>query len=385
MSTNSIRHLIALSFLLLAALLTECGHGGATFCQGCGPTPGSQGAEFLYATSSRGQIFSFPIDRKSGALGTLAYISGPTSASGVASAQNRFLYVADKQHGVLDAFLINQTSGALTAVSGSPFSTSSLKSFPPLWLVAGPVVYTTAANGISGFTIGSNGALSTVVGSPYSGGLSGQAVLVQTNTTPANNFLYATNFLDPNGAISVYWLVAPASGLLTPVPGTFNTGKLTGPGAIVFDSAFSTSFVLVALNNSKQIAVFSADPSSGALTPVPGSPFVPGLAPTALALSAEQTFLYALNSLDDAMSVYRVASNGVLTPISGSPFPLGAEPGGIVITADDYLYISLPDSNVIEGFAINSASGELTTLPGSPFPALQAGLLSVVQIPSSSF
>lgn len=314
-----------------------------------------------------------------GRLGAPGVMSGPTMASGITSAHDQFLYVSDTQRGAIHAFTIDQTSGALTIVPGSPFSPSGLSTFSPLALVADTVLYANAPDGITGFTLGSNGALLTVVGSPYSGGFNGQAALGQSNTSPINYFLYATNFTDPNGAISVFSIVYPPSGILTPVPGNFTTGAFSDPDGIVFDSSFSTSFVFVALNNASKIVAFSVDATTGALTPVPGSPFASGSEPVFLALNAEQNFLYALN-FSGSISAYRIATNGGLTPVRGSPFTVGAHPGSIAITGDNYLYVTLPASDIIEGFSISNPDGDLTPLVGSPFPAIAPGLLSLVQI-----
>jgi DNA-binding beta-propeller fold protein YncE len=163
--------------------------------------------------------------------------------------------------------------------------------------------------------------------------------------------------------------------------GDFTTGFFSGPDGIVFAGAFSPPLVFVALNNANQIAAFSVDATTGALTPVPGSPFTAGLAPVCLELNSAQNVLYAMNFLGGNISAYSIASNGVLTPVTGSPFTVGAQPGSIAITGDNYLYVTLPASNSILGFSISIANGGLTPLVGSPFPATGAALLSVVQIP----
>lgn len=381
--TTASRCLTAFGVALLSILLTQCGGTGpAKFCAGpCQSTTGQK--EFLYATSTSngGQILPFSIDSNSGVLGASTPVPGPKTASGIASAQNQFLYASDMSEAAIHAFSIDQTTGALSVIPGSPFSGFGQGSSMPLSLVAGPAVYTTAENGITGFTIGSTGALSTVVGSPYAGGFSGQAVLAQTNTMSPNTFLYATNPADPNGAISVFQLVSPQSGLLTPVPGNFFTGASTGPHAIVFAGALSTPFVFVELQNSKQIAAFSVDPSTGALTTVPGSPFTTGFVATSLALSGEQKFLYALDSAEGKISAYGISSKGILSPIANSPFTVGANPTSIAITVENFLYVTLPDSNTIQGFMINANTGAITSMPVPTFAALGPGLLSVVQVP----
>jgi 6-phosphogluconolactonase len=307
--------------LVLSLLLAGCGSGQVVSCgapanANCPVIPGP---EFLYATSNSnaGQILAFTIDRKTGALGAPATIPGPAMSSGIASAQNQFLYVSDTQNGAVDAFSINQATGALTTVPGSPFSPGGTPPFFPLWLVAGTDLYATGFTGTSGFTIAANGALTPVVGSPFSGGAGGQAALGQSNTTPINYFLYATNLIDPNGTISAF-KVDPVSGILTTIPGNFTTGPFASPDGIVFDGTLGP-FVFVALNLANKIAAFSVDPTTGVLTPVPGSAFDAGFAPVFLALSASQNFLYAMNFFDRSISAYTIASNGALTQVSGSP------------------------------------------------------------------
>jgi 6-phosphogluconolactonase (cycloisomerase 2 family) len=297
---------------------------------------------------------------------------------GIASAQHQFLYVSDTQNNGVDAFSINQTTGALTTIPGSPFSPGGITPFPPLWLVAGTDLYATSLGGvITGFTIATNGALTPVAGSVFVGS-AGQAALGQSNTTPINYFLYATSFLDPNGAISGF-KVDPASGILTPIPGPFTTGTGTGPDGIIFDGTLGP-FVFVALNTANKIAAFSVDPTTGALTPVPGSPFPAGINPVFLALSASQNFLYSMNFADRSISAFSVASNGMLTQVAGSPFRLSDIPGAITVTGDNFLYVSLPKSNQIVGFSI-ATNGGLSPLAGSPFTASGPVLLTTVQIP----
>jgi len=296
---------------------------------------------------------------------------------GIASAQHQFLYVSDTQNNGVDAFSINQTTGALTTILGSPFSPGGITPFPPLWLVAGTDLYATSLNGvIAGFTIASSGALTPVAGSVFVGS-AGQAALGQSNTTPINYFLYATSFLDPNGAISGF-KVDPASGILTPIPGPFTTGTGTGPDGIIFDGTLGP-FVFVALNTANKIAAFSVDPTTGALTPVPGSPFPAGTSPVFLALSASQNFLYSMNFAGRSISAFSIATNGVLTQVS-APIQLSDAPGHITVTNDNFLYVTLPNSNQIVGFSI-AANGGLSPLAGSPFTASGPVLLTAVQIP----
>jgi hypothetical protein len=56
--------------------------------------------------------------------------------------------------------------------------------------------------------------------------------------------------------------------------------------------------------------------SNGALTPVPGSPFVVFGSPQGLDVNCASNLLFAT---DGGVNVLNIASNGILTPIAGSP------------------------------------------------------------------
>lgn len=383
---------VTLIFLFLLVPFCACGKGSngkAVFCQvpsggglGCG-APVNSGSEFLYATSNShgGEILAFPIDPNSGALGGPTSSAAPIDASGIASSQHKFLYVSDGQTGI-NAFSIDQSTGVLSLVPGSPFSTFGLSHFSPVALVAAPTaVYANDSNGVTGFMIGTTGTLTPIVGSPYAGGLSGQTTLGQLNTTPVNTFLYATNPSDPNGAISVFRIADLNSGILTPVIGNFTTGPSSGPNSIVLADKLSPPIVFVALENARAMAAFVVDVTTGTLTPVHGSPFAKGFAPRSLSLSARQTFLYSIDN--DELNAYSISGDGVLAQLRGFPLPLSSKPGSIAVGANDSLYVSLPDLNEIEGFSINPTDGSLAPMQSSPFAALAPELLSIVQIPVS--
>lgn len=322
---------------------------------------------------------AFPIDPASGALKSPTSAAAPPDASGMAAAQHQFLYVSDRQTGV-NAFSIDQSSGVLSLVPGSPFSTFGTSHFSPVAVVAAPTaVYANDSSGLTGFTIGTTGGLTPIVGSPYAGGFGGQAILGQSNTTPVNTFLYATNPSDPNGAISVFRIVDLHSGILTPVIGNFTTGASSGPSSIVLADILSPPIVFVALEGARAVAAFVVDLTTGALSPVAGSPFGKGFAPTSLALNADQTFLYAIDN--DEINAYSISTGGALRQLSGFPLPLSSKAGGMTISANNRLYVSLPGLNEIEGFSINPTSGSLAPLQSSPFAVLAPELLSLVHIP----
>jgi 6-phosphogluconolactonase len=337
--------------------------------QGTAACPVNPGPEFLYAAGSNSQILIFSIDHSSGALTAVGSVPGPALSFGLTAVNNQFLYVSDTQHAQLDGFSINQTTGALTALTGSPFSTGSLSLPEGLTSPAGSnFLYAGDVATVDGFTINASGTPTTISGSPFPSGTN-----LFVTTDPSGNFLY-TSIDGPPGSIFAFTI--GSAGVLAAVSGS----PFAIPGQTVLNSrpfgiVDTGSYVYAALSGSNQIAAFSVASGTGALTAVPNSPFSAGLTPTSLVFAGG--WLYALN--DGGISGYSInAANGVLTPLSGSPFAII----GTAMAADfsgEYLYVSGPTG--IQAFTINSTSGALAPLAGSPFPGMAAPVLTVVQIP----
>lgn len=234
----------------------------------------------------------------SGSLNAPVTINVTVNAVIVASA-GKFLYVNDKNPqqpagNTISAFSINQTTGALTPIAGSPFLTGSLS--------------------LTGGYFGSN----------------------RIAVSPARNLLFATNqgTVTPVAAggdntISVF-SINPATGALTPVAGSpfaNQAGAKMGSGGMVTVNNAGT-LLFVGNDNTGNISVFSIA-ASGTLTAVPGSPFANGLGLTTikkgvngLNLSADETQLTVGTSSAGRVIVrFNIAGNGVLTPNVGNPFP----------------------------------------------------------------
>ncbi|HEY6293130.1 MAG TPA: beta-propeller fold lactonase family protein [Terriglobia bacterium] len=83
------------------------------------------------------------------------------------SPQGAVLYVANRGSNNVSAFVIDSNSGALATVPGSPFATAGQG--PNFVAASSTFVYVTdqTTNDVSAFTIGANGALSPVTGSPF--------------------------------------------------------------------------------------------------------------------------------------------------------------------------------------------------------------------------
>jgi hypothetical protein len=214
-------------------------------CQSPGPVSVEPSGRFAYipalnqpTSPTGGAILVYSINQTTGALSETSSTPGPALSLPIVSPvvvdpYGRFAYQSGPT--TIYEFTIDPTSGALTAVPGSPLSTGRAGeiTIDP----TGRFLFTTIANGVTAFAINpATGALtfalpeatSLVAVTPVSFGVSGTAAL---HIDPSGQFAYLAG-IDPSGGTAVYG--------------------------------------------------YSLDSSTGVLTPLAGSPFVPGVYPNAV-------------------------------------------------------------------------------------------------------
>jgi 6-phosphogluconolactonase (cycloisomerase 2 family) len=354
---------------MLPAILAGCG-GGSSSGGGTQPPPP---AEILYA-SGWSQITALSINTNTGALSPAAAESEPNNTVGiVATPSASFLYASDKGNGI-DGFTIGQ-NGTLSPINGSPWPGpgnyyGGALSIDP----AGKFVY--AANAaspgyVAGFTVSAaTGALTAMAGSPFPAGVAPFQPVVDRS----GKFLYVTDYLDPQGGIYAFG-INPSTGVLTSIAGSpFPTLPAAEPLGLVTDP--SGKFLYASLSAGYSIAAFTIDSTTGALTSVPGSPFPtgagsgPGWFLDSITIDPSAKFFYALSSsgFSSVVSVFTIdSSSGALTSVDGSPFP--AEPSGIsgglvVEPSGKFLYIAGGGDSDILPMSIDGTTGAVTALPG---------------------
>jgi hypothetical protein len=134
----------------------------------------------------------------------------------------------------------------------------------------------------------------------------------------------------------------------------------------------------------KGIEAFTIQSGTGVLTSIQGSPFAAGKSSaqfiqpgTLMAVDQTNQFLYV--STASGIFAYTIdQSTGALTPITGSPFGGDVvKPWALVITpTNSYLYeLDANDSSKLFGYSIDQTSGALTPLTGSPFAAGTCGTM----------
>jgi len=351
-------------------MLGACGGAGRIACPlasscSCGSSNADACREqvFLYAGGS-GQINGFPV-QSDGSLSAPASTTGGglSSQRGMASLGGQFLYAGTNAGDFannIDAWSINENTGALTGIPGYSLGPGDFAA----GMAANPVsqvIYAADMGQIDAFKADANGALTPLPGSPYP---TGSNLFITVD--PQYRFVYATDD-DPPGGVFAF-TINGTTGALAAVPGSPflmvpGSNGNTLPAQVVVDS--SGSFVFTPLTNSNQVAAFAITPSTGALTPVPGSPFAAGNRPFAIATA--NNFVYVSNPPDSTISGYSFdAATGILTPLANSPFGIAAS----ALATNPFapvLYASTASG--IEAYTIDAQSGNLTPLAGSPYPS----------------
>jgi 6-phosphogluconolactonase len=190
-----------------------------------------------------------------------------------------------------------------------------------------------------------------------------------------------------SGAIWVFQINA-TTGALTQTAGSPFTLSSVSPSTLLVSADIMTvdasgKFLYVGqLSASTPVAAFSIDQTTGALTPVPGSPFNLGVAQIRASLTGE--FLLGVAQIQDGGSatdthIHVFALNpatGVPSEVSGSPFVTASAPFDFAVSPNGKFVYTVGTasgtSNLgpVEGFQMDLTSGALTKLAGSPFTTL---------------
>jgi 6-phosphogluconolactonase (cycloisomerase 2 family) len=288
-------------------------------------------------------------------------------------AQANFVYTNNNlfDGNTVTAFSV-ANDGTLTQIPGSPFATGGLGSAGGFFAVSraatsvvGNILYISndSSNDVSAFSINSlTGNLTPVPGSPFpTAGLSNFGISLAA--TPDNKFLFATN--SQSGNVTVFRIAA--NGALTPTAGSpFPLGDT--PNAIKISP--DGRFLAVSFTFSDTIGMFTIL-SDGTLTPVPGSPFpVPGAGVVGgIDINNAGTLLFSGNAISGqrgVINVFNITLNGALTPIPGSPFIMGGWNSNVVLLSADerFLFISNQNTNTLTQLFV-ADNGTLTLPPSA--------------------
>jgi 6-phosphogluconolactonase (cycloisomerase 2 family) len=216
----------------------------------------------------------------------------------------------------------------------------------------------------------------------------------------AGAFLYVTfqYQLGPNGQ-QLYSPASPGPGGVTIFPiksdgslGTPSTVKVgnTPVGIVVSRPAGGATFAYVLdqetpTSPKATVLGFSQNPTTGALTPTPGTVITTdstgktvatgygaGTTPSAIAEDPSARFVYITDEATNQLYGNVVANNGSLVAMTNSPFATGIFPVGVTIDPrGKFLYVANLSSGTVGAYAIDTATGTPVGSVGSASTAVE--------------
>jgi 6-phosphogluconolactonase len=299
--------------------------GGSVCGPGTNPGGGGNTSALLYYLGSS-DILGASLST-TGTFANLTSFTPPTLPSSVgndmAIVNKAFLYLPQSDSLTIQAFTINHTTGALTAITGSPFPTAGADSIA---------------------------------------------------SDPLGRFLFVGN--DNTGQISVFQINSTTGALIAAPGSPFTAFNLDFVHVLAVDGTGKFLYAGQGLP-ALPIHAFSIDQNTGALSPVIGSPFGLGVAGVRTDFTGKFAIGLSGNTGDNNLYVFAIdATTGALSPVNNSPFATTmSTPENLRIhPGSQFVYSFGLDSNssfaAIEGFAIDPSTGALTALSGSPFTIL---------------
>lgn len=340
---------------------------------------------FLYSIGGNSYVYVYDVNPVTGVLtaGVDAsnnplppYLTGSGSGNnkGVIDPTGSFLYIVD---GVLNnvwGFTIDQTTGALTAltpVAVGQGPTDVLVDHTGTYLY----VINSTDGDISGFTItAGTGVLvansPAVAASPYTAGSLGAPSFGTID--PTNAYLYV-----PDGGTTVKGFnIAPATGLLTafstPIP------AITGSQALInvaIDPGDKYIYVLDATSTdvtaNGEVYGFSVGTGGAFGPPIGGLPILAGSGPDGIVVDPSSALLAVDNNFSNTISLCQIGTGGALTtltPASTDSAPLFVTYyNGVVAASVTPAEVVTADKTTGKVSAFTAASGVLTADANSPY------------------
>lgn len=323
---------------------------------------------FLYTANEHDNTVSaYSITPSTGALTSVPgspFAAGSSPYFVAVDPYSRFVYTVNTVSNNVSAYTINSSTGALTPVAGSPFATGG----NPVSMTIDPAgkfayVANNADNGavhgntVSAFSINqTTGALSQISGSPYAvAGPQGIAI------DPTGSIAFIVS--QSNAKVNTY-TINSSTGALTSV-GSYGTGS--SPMSVAVHP--TAGFVYVANFNSANISAFSYA-SNGVLTPAGASLFSTGSHPSSMAFDPNGKFLHVSSMTGNAYAYSVNQSTGFLTPAPGEHYPIGSSPMSIatVLPGAFTFYVLRYYDNAIDACSLNINTGEVKLVQSVPFP-----------------
>jgi 6-phosphogluconolactonase (cycloisomerase 2 family) len=376
---------------------------GSPFPTGAGPNPVTfdNAGHFGYVSNqTSASVFVYSVNGTTGALTEIQadrVVTGLSPTAVSLTADGKFAYVLNSSS--TSAFSVNSSSGALTAIAGSPFPVPVVPgggNNPLQTLIFNPngkSLYVkndggTGTGSLAAFSIDSaTGALSPLSGSPLPLGVSATGL---AGLDPAGRFLYVANqgtctvanggcnpSTSSTGSISAFSL--DAVGVPTALAGL--PAITPPPYQLSVDP--SGRFLYQATIDADEVISYSIDQTTAALTKLQaggtsrtgGEPVFIGafVAPgNSTPYTFSPKFAYVPNVADNTVSSYSSdPATGKLSAV-GTPFPSGVAPQEVAVSSQgDVAFVAsagptpMTTAGTVSAYAINAATGALSGIGGS--------------------
>ena len=259
------------------------------------------------------------------------YAAGTSPKSVVFSKSGAHLLVANEGSGNVSVFDV-QATGALTEVANSPFAAGGPN---PNFMTMTPsgnhaLISNFGTNTVAVMSFNpASGALAGVAGSPYATG-SGP---VDIAVTPDGGLVYVVNHTTTTGTVTVFAM--DSAGRLTARP---SQTPSTGPYGIAVSPNGQYAYV-AEFGGSGSVLAFRINATTGALTPLTNGTYSTVGLNYSIAIDKAGTTVLVTNWGDPGLPVptnkvsafAANASTGALTPVIGSPLPTGLFPEIVAI------------------------------------------------------
>ena len=276
-----------------------------------------------------------------------------------AQAQGNYVYVNNQAAAnTVSGYSVSAT-GALTQLSGSPFSTGGVGANVVCYglnrIILSQVnnllfVANTGDRTITSFQINPATGILTRVGSPVATILTlDNCQGISLAATPDGSFLFASS----NGQIETFTI--GAGGVVTPLinPVTLSPTITTNCCSPNASMVISPNGQFMAISNQTSVSMFTIN--AGVLTPVPGSPFsktgTGSLSGLDFSCAADRLYAGEATGSPALADAWTVDNNpasptlGVLTPVPGTPFTSSGNNSNIVLYSPDNA-LAFPEQSV---------------------------------------
>jgi len=336
---------------------------GYTFnapCTGARAPVGTPDGRFLYVAN--GDICAYSLDaetRVANPIPGMPYRAGNFARSITLDRSGAYLYAASQDSGDVSGFAIDEATGALTPVPGSPFTAGS-EPFAVVTDGSGRFVYVanSISKNVSGYRIDmQTGALSPLPGSPFAAPERPWAIAAD----PTGKYVYVA-------AVGLQaYRIDQTSGALSPIGSPLSTGNFIAKG-IAVDPTGRFVYATWGFGEQSGVSAYAIGPG-GALTPA-GTRQPTGDNPLAVIVHPSGAHVYTANLLAGNLSGFHAdPGTGALTPIAGSPFAIGGNPTGLHVTGN-----LLPDVYADVGVRVGRPIGAMGGQPPYAYELIAGGL-----------